>query len=163
MAKSNIVQGSFLEQCDCDIISFLDTSTYLPNITNPILRIFPPNWSEYINIPYNLNQITLITPGLLKHSTLPSGVYKIIQSVCPNDKSFKEYCYLQICKDLQCLKEIVCEYSEDEIIMNKVFTLKMQLEAAQDLVYECDVNKGTELYNITVNQIKDLKNGMCSL
>lgn len=158
MAK-NIVQGSFLEQCDCNIIAFLDTSTYLPNITNPILRIYPPNWTQYAQISYNLNAITLITPACILQSTvMPGGVYHITQSVCPNEISFKKYCYLHICHDLACLKEIVCSYVDDEEVLTAVFKLKMQLEAAQDLVSGCDVKKGTILYNTTVEQIKKLKN-----
>lgn len=155
--NKNIVKGSFLDQCDCDVIPFLDTSDYLPNVKNPILKIFPPNWDNYINIPYNLNAITLIKPKLIRHNFLPGGVYHITQSVCPNDKSFKEYCYLHICLDMECLKEIVCEDQSEETL-EKVFTLKMQLEAAQDLVASCDVEKGTELYNTTVEQIKKLQN-----
>lgn len=155
--NKNIVKGSILEQCDCNVIPFLDTSEYLPDVTNPILRIYPPNWDKYINIPYNLNAITLITPSLIRHTSLPAGVYHITQSVCPNEKSFTDFCYLHVCPDMECLKEIVCDMVDDEDVLEEVFKLKMQLEAAQDLVQSCDVDKGTELYNTTVKQIKKLK------
>lgn len=155
MAKNNL-SSTIIEQCDCNIISFLDTSEYLPDITNPILRITPPNFTNYKNIEYNLNAITVIKPEHLYKNCLEGGVYHFVQSVCPNDKVQLEFCYLHICNELDQLNNVVCNNFEDEEILEKVFDLKMKLEVAQRLVKNCDVRKGTEMYNIVVENIKKL-------
>lgn len=41
---------TILEQCDCNIIAVLDTSKYEGDITNPVLRVFPPDLNQYVNL-----------------------------------------------------------------------------------------------------------------
>jgi len=158
--NKNILSGSIIEQCDCNVIAFLDTSEYLGSVTNPILRIYPPNWSDYVNIEYNMNAITLIRPSHIKHNSLPSGVYHFTQSVCPNEKVFREFCYLNVCREYECLQEILCNSEDKE---EKVFKLKMQLDFAQRLVQDCDTKRGLELYNTAVKEIQSLlKDNKCN-
>lgn len=159
----HIIEGIILEQhCDCDIITFLDTSKYIDAvgiiIENPMLQIFPPNWDKYFSIKYNTNAVTLIRPEHINHNTLPSGVYHFIQSICPNDKLKNEFCYLNICKELNRISKLACEYLEDDESLEKLFEIKMSLEVAQDLVGYGEVHKGTNLYNTAVKMLSILEN-----
>ena len=138
------------EECaDCNLIVFLDTSTYPTPPTSPILRIYPPDFCEYVNINYNPEAITLIRPENIKHSCLPAGLYRIIQSICPNSETEVESCFLHVCPIRQ---EIIALGCEEEGLTDLLF----ELEIAQGLVEEC-TDKAMEIFNIVKTKLEKLK------
>lgn len=153
---------------DCKTLSIADTSVYNEDvpITDSIYRITLPNSNKYVDIVYAPRSVTHINSNNLRLSnttdtdqliSIPSGIYTIRQSICPNDKLFFEYKYLNICVDynnlISCLATLDCNDNRYE----KYYHLKNRLLIAQDLVNICgDVEKGITLYNTTVNQINSL-------
>lgn len=158
----NTISGSILEQDDCNVIPFLDTSEYLPNVTNPVLKITPPNWTSYVNVEYNMNAITLLKASHLKQCDLPSGIYQICQSVCPNKETETCFCFLNTCKETKRLNDLACavleeDCSEDrERKLKEIFCLKFQLETAKGIA-DTDSSKAIELFNISCKQISKLE------
>lgn len=150
------IEGLIIETCNCDLITFLDTSIYREgvDVTNPILRIYPPNWDNYINIEYNLNAITLIRPEHLAHSSLPDGVYHFVQSVCPNESTEVSFCYLNTCNKENELTDLACVEENREEVVNLLFELKL----AKEITVNCGVKEGIEMYNTICKKVEKLKN-----
>ena len=146
---------TILEQCDCNIITFLDTSTYVGEATNPVLRIFPPDMDTYSTMPYNKEAITLIKPSHLRFKSLTSGLYTFVQSICPNEQTEVTTCYLNVCNERDEIKKMACDCPTDELV-----DLLFELDIAQGIVSECP-EKGVELLKIVRNKIKKLKNNCC--
>ena len=151
--KHNI-SGEILESCNCDRIIFIDTSKYLAEVTNPLLRIYPPNWNKYVDIQYNVSAITLIEPKHIKHATFPDGAYRIIQSVCPNSKTEVGFCYFNTCNLMSNLKNQIAENIDDEEKLEELFAQKMYLDSVKDLEPE----KANEIYNNVSNALKKMCN-----
>lgn len=150
MATRNLAY-SILEQCDCDIITFLDTSTYAVEPDNAILRIFPPDFNSYYSIRYNPQQITLIRASSLRHECLPSGLYHIVQSVCPNEATEVESCYLHVCPERDRIMQLACEDPSEELS-----DLLMELDIAQRLAKE-HPKKGIELLNKVKERLDEIE------
>ena len=164
MAKHEL-SGSIVEQCDCCVLAFMDTSQYSEEVevTNPILQIYPPNWNKYVNVPYNVNGMTYIRGKHLKIGGLPSGLYHIKQSVCPNEKTEVESCYLNICPEMDKIKNAACIHSEDEEKRSELHDLMMDLKVAQGMITggNCDAEKAIKLFNDAVKDIDKLNNEDC--
>lgn len=152
----NIISGSIIVQNDPNIIAFLDTSKYLEGAKNFILKITPPNWSSYVNIEYNKEAITLIKPEHLKLDCLPSGIYHICQSVCPNELTEVCICYLNANIELQELNELACEYIEQDKDLEGLYDLRWEIDVAQGIANECP-EKAATLFNIIRKKIDKLK------
>lgn len=148
----SILTHTILEQCDCNAIVFLDTSEYQGDVTSPILRIFPPDLNSYVNINYNLNAITVIKPEHIKFSSFPSGVYRFIQSICPNADTEVETCYLNVCNERDAIKKIACDDQKLEELADLLF----YLDIAQGIVNECK-DKAIEILQIVQDKISKLK------
>lgn len=154
--KHNI-SGIILEQqdnCDCNKIIFIDTSKYQAEVTNPLLRIYPPNWDKYIDVQFNVSAITILEPKHIKHVTFPDGSYRIIQSVCPNEKTEVGFCYFHTCSLEETLCKMISENIDDEDKLEELFTQKMYLDSVKKL----DPIKATEVYNNVANKLKNICN-----
>jgi hypothetical protein len=147
--------------CDCNSLLFLDTSDYIESIepTSPIIQIYPPNWSEHYSISYNILGITNITPKHINHECLPSGVYNLVQSVCPNDKVKVSSCFLLTCKEMNRIAELACTFVDkcEEEHLTDLLDLKYSFEIAKDLVCGGKVKEGTILYNTSVKKLEKLE------
>jgi len=159
------ISGSIVEQCDCCVLAFMDTSEYMDTVetTNPVLQIYPPNWNSYVNIPYNINGITLIRSKHLKIGSIPSGLYHFKQSVCPNEETEVSSCYLNICPEIKKIENAACLHQDDEEKLEELYDLKMDLEIAQGMVNNsnCDTEKAIKLFNDAVKDIDKLNNEDC--
>lgn len=166
--KSIIKSYAFVQ--DCEYLTVIDTSEYntaIP-VENPILRIELPNFSKFVDVPYVPSAVNNINTNLLNLTTndkvkLPAGVYKITQSICPNDKLQYVYYVLNICPDLEKLACALCEVDSSDISEYKeMHELLMSLDIAKYLVEKCqDLKNGTILYNIAAKKIEKLKNCNC--
>jgi len=159
MAKVSI-SGSIIEQCDCSVMPFLDTSTYLDSSDNAILEITPPNWTTFARVAYHMNAITLIRPSDIKHASFTDGVYHFKQSVCPNDKTAVEWCYLNVCCAKERLKKLACQYLDTDEKLSDILDIKFGLQIAQEMMNDdsCDKSKVIDLYNTLCKQIDSLEN-----
>lgn len=150
---------------DDGFMYLLDTSVYNSDISidNPILRITIPNFEKFVDIPYIPNTIIRFNNNTLfsdKSCNLSSGLYKIVQSVCPNDILQKTHYFFHSAKEYQELAELVCQYrsDNDKVNIEKVWELKMQLDEVQDLATVCACpDKAVSLYNIVVKEIERMK------
>ena len=100
-----------LESNDPKTIVLLDRSTYLTTPEKPRLEVTPPGFTGYIEIPYNINGITILDSDSLlltanceyvELADLPDGVWIIKQKVCPYDELFIKKYYLKT----QCLEHL---------------------------------------------------------
>lgn len=150
------IEGTIIETCNCEIISFLDTSEYVEGveITNPMMQIFPPNWDTYFSLEYNTNSITVFKPEHIGHGSFPSGVYHFKQSICPNDKVLNEFCYLNICCERNEIAELYCGASDETV--EDLVDYSIKLDIAQKLVAKGKVKEGSELYNIIRKKLNKL-------
>ncbi len=154
---------------DCEYLTIIDTSEYNPDvpIENPILRIELPNFNKYVDIPYTPKAVNNINSNLLKLTTtkcdLPSGVYTITQSICPNDKLSTTYSVLNVCPDMKTLGCALCDVGSSDPDKYKEFhELLMSLDIAKFLIEKCNnLTDGVELYNITSKKISKLKDCNC--
>lgn len=153
-----MLSNTILETCDCNIITFLDTTEYVNEPENPILRIYPPDFESYGQIEYNTNAITLIKPPHIKHGCLPGGLYTFIQSIKPNIKTEYSTCYLHVCNELERLKNLACCDEAEGVV-----DIYIELLIAQKMANDCP-EKAVELYNISkdkIDKLEKLKNCNC--
>lgn len=154
----------YIENKDENFMYLLDTSVYNTDVPvdNPILRITPPNFNKYIDIPYKPSTIIRFNNDTLfadHSSNLSSGLYKIIQSVCPNDILQVTHYFFHRVKEYKQLAKMACYFREkgDEDGLLKIFELKMYLDEVQNLLDECEcIDKAIELYNVVVKRISIL-------
>lgn len=164
----SLIKSFVIPSTDCKTISIVDTSIYNNEIpvTDSIFRITLPNSTKYVDVVYVPSSVTHINSNTLKFTNtldfenlicLPDGVYHIRQSICPNDKLYNEYMYLNVCnlynKIVDCACSLVCE--DPKLI--KLAQLKMDLSIAQDLVNICGNEiKGVTIYNHVQYEISKL-------
>lgn len=153
---------------DPKYLTLVDTSVYntdLP-ITEPLLKITLPNFNKFVYVPYEPSAVNNINSHLLNLSSgwpggiieLPSGVYTINQSICPNDKLYVEYNILNIAPDLNRLARAMCMVDCIDLeAFRPYYDLLMSLEIAKMLVEtNNNVKDGVSLYNLTVRKIQKL-------
>ncbi len=150
---------------DVRYLTITDFSIYNTDIpvTSSIYRITIPNFNKYVDVSYTPGTAININSNLLNLTTtrtvgglacLPSGLWTINQSVCPNDKLFNEYYFFNISPDLVELATAVCCNKEDEDILEKLWDIKMNFELAKTLAEECgDTKKAIALYNQAAKQL----------
>ena len=144
---------------DLRYLTITDFSTYNTDVavTNAIYRIGLPNYNQYVDIPYTPGTATNINSNLLLLSSattvgglmeLPSGLWEITQSVCPNDKVFYSYVFFNIAPDLKKLADKVCCNKEDDSVLDRLWDIKQSFEVAKMLAEDCgDVKRACALYN----------------
>lgn len=162
MAKSQI--NSKAQVIDCKYITITDFSVYNSEIevTNALYRITIAAFNQYVDIPYTPGTAMNINSNLLKLTNaayadlcnIPSGLYTINQSVCPNDKLYFEYYLFNICPDLKKLAQAACCHREDPDKIDALWDIKQKLELSKVLAEDCgDTKKATSLYNIASKQL----------
>lgn len=145
------LKAKILESTDCCILCFMDTSDYTSEIevTTPVLEIAPPNWDTYFTTTFIPESITLLSPEQISHTSFPSGLYSFRMSVCPNDKVYYKFCYLNICEEKNRIAELACE--EDNL--EKLVDIELKLNIAQRMVRMGKVKEGVEIYNQEKNKL----------
>ena len=130
--KSNL-NGVILSDFKQDLsLVFVDMSFYNPSVSilQPILSVTRPYFSFPIDIPYTPNGLTNLSSVSLQFSqtpqTLPCGLYKITQSICPADKMYNVFYYVHLggaklnAATLRCQNKI----AEAVILDDKIRTLE---------------------------------------
>lgn len=166
----SIISSQVISDQDCRFFNLVDTSIYNPDleITNPIYRIVLPNFDKYVEIPYSPNTVTVINSNLLKLTTepgcIPDGLYTITQSICPNDKLYKEFNYFHICTALTNLGNVLCACIKDKEKVEKVWELRMGLEDVKQLAQCGEIAKAKILYNVISERISiEIKSCNCGM
>jgi hypothetical protein len=163
--KSQI--SSKAQVIDSKFITITDFSVYNEEIpvTNALYRITIVNFNQYVDIPYTPGTVMNINTNLLKFTSVkysslgdvPSGLYLINQSVCPNDKLYYEYYLLNITPDLNKVADAVCCNQGDAEKLDTLWQIKMELEMAKSLAETCgDTAKATSVYNAAVKALSRL-------
>lgn len=129
----SILNGTIISDYKQDTsIVFIDMSIYnstLP-ITDCTLQIITPYNINFKPINYNSNSITIITTKDINNSIdinqIPCGLYKIKQSICPNDKLFYEFWYVHVGGIKQKIAKLYCanKIKEALILSQKIDTLE---------------------------------------
>ena len=165
--KTNLLSRA--QVLDARYLSILDMSQYNTDVpvTNAVYRITLPNFNKYVDVSYTPNTMTNIgtnlmllssTPNQADLPAIPSGLYKIEQSICPNDKLFFKYNFFNIFNELSCIAELVCEYENDLNTLEKLLALKDQFELAKMLAESCAKEKeAIYLFNIAYKTLAMLK------
>lgn len=157
----------FVDNPDTKIIYMQDTSNYNPDITvsNPLLKITPPNFSTQYVIEYPKLSLISFNSNALgwtdvqdwnKLVILPDGLWKIQQSIDPNDCIYRDYNHFRI---VNLKKKILCYVSEqldssspncniDSDWYADIFFNLQLLESAKYMAECCDyTQQATILYN----------------
>lgn len=143
------------------IHDFSQYNTDVP-VTNAVYRVTIPNFNKYVDISYIPSTVMNIGANLLKLSTvydpnllpiIPSGLYKITQSICPNDQLFNTYSFFNISTELARLAKLVCEFKDNPEKLIKLFDLKMQFELAKMLAEDCKEKEGVILFNLALKNL----------
>ena len=157
---------------DHKYLTITDLSVYNPDVpvTNSVLRITIPNWSKYVEVPFEPNSVLNVTSNLLLLSQtadpvlllpLPSGLYEIRHSICPNDKLFFEYVLFNIQPELLKLAGAVCANLDNPEVLKTLSRLKSQLELSKTLAESCGKPKDAiALFNITSKKVSDAVYGL---
>lgn len=167
-----VIDFLILESNDPRTLILLDRSRYLSNPDKPRLDITLPGFTGSIEIPYNINGITVIDSDTLKLTTsadynnlieLPDGVYHIRQKVCPYDQLFATKCYLKT-QRLQASYEDVllnmdntCDCFDVNKLTQELVAIDMLIRSARAEIASCNVYKATEKYNIAARKIAKAK------
>ncbi len=161
------------EISDCKTFTLIDKSVYVtpPQVTSAQYRITIPNFNAYVDVAYTPNQAITINSNILKLSNtpfqeqlvcLPSGLYIIRQSICPNDKLFIEKKYFNICNELNSLSALACEALQDcKKDLSTIYKLYQNFYIAKDVIETCDECKGITLYNETLKELQSLTDTNC--
>lgn len=161
--------NSTIEVKDTKFLTFTDLSVYNTDIevTNPILRIVIPNFNRYVDISYTPSTVMNINSNLLYLSAvntvdqlldLPSGLYTITQSICPNDKVYYTYHFLNITPELHAIAQSVCCHSNYPRVIEELWQIKCNFEVAKILAESCaSPEEGVTLFNIACDQLQNLR------
>ena len=159
------VLSSKTQVLDLRYLTIYDFSQYNTDIptTNSVYRITIPNFNKYVDLSYVPNTTLNVGANLLQLSNvwdpallpvLPSGLYTINQSVCPNDKLVNEYVFFNIAVELKRIALAVCEFSDNKEKLAKLFDLKNQFELAKMLAEDCCRSKeATTLFNLALKAL----------
>ena len=159
------VLSSKAQVIDLRYLSIHDFSQYNTDIptTNAVYRVVIPNFNKYVDIAYTPGTVMNIGANLLKLSAvydpellpvIPSGLYKITQSICPNDQLFKTYVFFNISPELHRLAKLVCQFNNDTAKLAQIFDLKMQFELSKILAEDCCREKeGITLFNLALGNL----------
>ena len=171
-----------LNECSLQIhdASFYNTDI---GVTCPILSVTLPGFTQSVefdeaflgDLPFMLSlnacdlQVQTEQCGTY-YNPLPDGIYVIKYSVSPNDLVFVEYNHLRITEALIKWKKALCDLdrgpcepdSKVEEDQDKLFQIKMDLEAAKAMVEVChNPKRGMELYNYAVDQLDKFTCSSC--
>lgn len=140
-----------------------DASQYNPDLepTNLIYHITAPGFSTPFEIHYEKSKLLVITADVIGFSSIPDGCWKIVQSVCPNDKLINNHIHfkitdlhtqlISIANDILTCRTTYSSYSTDDINQD-ISRLEMAKYLAE---YLCEETKA----NIIYNQIKEKYQG----
>ncbi len=148
-------------------MTFIDFSQYNADIpvTGAIYKITLPNFNKYVEVPYTAGHVLNVNSNLLKLTDtidldglcpIPGGLFKIVQSVCPNDKVYFEFNFFNVEPALTRIAQIVCAET-DGTKLDRLFTLKNRLEEVKIMAETCCREKeAISLYNATFKEIARL-------
>lgn len=166
----SVISSQVISDQDCRFFSLVDTSIYNEDleVTNPLYRIILPNFNKYVDIPYSPNTVTVINSNLLKLTTepgcIPDGLYQITQSICPNEKIYKEFNYYHTCTAMTNLGQVLCACIEDKEKVKKLWELRMGLEDVKVLAQCGQIQKANILYRVISERISiELKSCNCGM
>ena len=156
---------------DLKYLTITDLSVYNTDVpvTNSVLRITLPNWNKYVDVAFTPNTVLNVNSNMLLLSqvtdpellsNLPSGIYKIRHSICPNDKLFYEYNVFNIEPELDLIACTVCSNADNPEVLKELFELKYKLELAKTLGESCSKEKeAVILFNLISKRINGLAAG----
>ena len=147
---------------DCTVMMLVDTSVYntdLP-VECPYLDITPPGYINPVRVVYTPNtsiQINTVNLGLsTTPGNLPSGVYKIRQSIKPNTEMFKEYHVLYTLPERKklaaCVNTNACN-CDDDTELSLIYT---GLLMAEELTYFEDPIKGEKVFKALCVRLNEI-------
>lgn len=148
-----------------------DASLYNKDVpvTSPIYRVTIPNFNMYVDLEYipstvlNVNSNLLLltnSPNLDGLCPLPDGIYKIRQSVCPNDVIFRDYSYFKGDTLFRKISDFVCCNSNDSSALEKVYDVIMGLEMAKHYT-QCGDDKSANISYSTALALLNSLNSCC--
>jgi hypothetical protein len=133
----NQLGGFIYQNGDSKTIVFVDNSVYLDFPDNCTLEIKLPTNDTYLSCLYKPHGITPIGAISLGYSStsviLPDGIYKVKQSVNPNEFVYREFVFVKLDKINSMLKEQLQSVDiHDKETINRMYkydVLKQGIEA----------------------------------
>lgn len=162
MAKT--VLGFIPTVLDNRFITLMDTSQYNTDVpvTSPMYRVYMYNFDRYVDLSYVPGSVLHVNTNLLKLTNtldfemlgdIPSGLYKIVQSVCPNDKLFIEKYLFNTAPALDCLADLVVENKCDDRKLSKLYKIKEILDLVQFLTQKGCVEDAVAAYKVATDKL----------
>ena len=171
----------FIDSPNEKVIYLQDVSEYNPDleILSPLLQITPPNFSTRYNLVYPPNHTIYINSNALGWSNttnfkampiLADGLWKITQSVYPNDCLYKDHYHFRI---VNLKKKIMCHvhsnfqspdycFNSDDVWAKDLFILLQLLESAKYMAENCNKHKeAVIIYNKVEEQFKKYQCETC--
>ena len=140
-----------------DKFLLIDTSEYLQGVKCFVYDLTPPSLKTAISIQYEPNKILVVDSKLLWDNScnLTDGLWKIKQSVSPNDKVFKDHCFFYI-GNLK--KELMKQLDKLEFCKDNLIEFDKYVVLLSKLLYlensgTCDERKSNIIYNSLKEQI----------
>lgn len=164
----------FLDNPDLKIIYIQDTSIYNSDVEveNPNLKITPPNFSTSYLVEYPVSSLIVFNSNALNWTNtgiyeslliLPDGLWKVEQSIHPNDCVTKTHYHFRI---VNLKTQILCYVSEQldssdsscnltDNWYQDIFRLLQLLESAKYIAECCgNTQKATIIFNYVTEQFK---------
>lgn len=150
----HLLDGVFLKEFNSGSIFFIDDSNYIAGITVevPALNILSPDMDCGVNIPYLPNHVTTVKPVDIGLYSFNSGIYKVTQSVRPNDKVLKEHLFFYNNEEKIWLSS---NYDlERENLFQEIIHMYYVIDC---LCSSCEYDKAVILYKLSQDRLKILK------
>ncbi len=165
------IDFDILESNNPKKLVLLDQSNYLTYPKKPLLDVYLPGFTGYVEIPYTPNTIITLDSDSLQlteecdydnKADLPDGIYQIVMKVCPYDELFKKQCYLKTtqfeCQFEKLLLDLDTSYYCIDVTKLKeaIIDLEILIKSAKAEVRRCNLNKGLDKYKAAVKKLNTL-------
>lgn len=148
--------NSYIFSNDKQSIIFIDASSYIDYPAFPLLKVTTPTETEH-TLNYNPNNSTVINSSVLfdiDGVDLADGIYKITQSIAPNDEVYKHVYYLKTDKVKEKIKDLLYKVDiNDKELINKIFEMDLLLEGAKVSTERGSFKVAIEKYNLVKKEI----------
>lgn len=151
-----------LRQTDPTVMALMDTSLYNPDlpITNQYLEIVPPGFTgkvQHIFLTQGVTLVTAVSLGLNSSRVdLTSGIYKVRQTIKPNDQLYADHYFAFVVPERKQLTELVCKALDARQDLTPYYHLTAELDIIEWVAKEGDCKKAEHLLMQVQNKLKTL-------
>ena len=151
-----------LRQTDSTVLALMDTSLYNPDlpISNQYLEIVPPGFTGKVQHIFLTEGVTLVTTVSLglngSRVDLPSGIYKIRQTIKPNDQLYADHYFAFVVPERKRLTAALCKALDARDDLTPYYNLSAELDIVEWVAKAGECKKAEALLKQIQNKLQSL-------